>query len=821
MNGTLYKNESTSSIHNPLVSDFEMVGEPELYPSCPNGTDLNVYPPQDDIREDGSLPTLQNHSFVVNGTLDLRQWPANIPVTAQETMEAVVHVVLCELRSTGVCSPFVHYATNGTGENVNFGELHDGNHVDSEFVRIPVSSEDGLQHFRVNVPVRVNEAGSFSVLAQVVIFLTNETLYPTPMYMAIVANIPLTQSTQVLEFTNEPEILTTSQKTKNASYVLIGLAGSIMLFLLFQTCKHRKNQVLMLAQGQFLIAVLCFGLVGMVGSIFFNPKSDVYCNMLGIMLVLPVHVFYSIILARLWRIHAVISPLLLLTLEREQTFTTHLANLLNRATTCQNRKTLHRKVTDAQLARVVALWALPQVILQILRSVLTPSEVMIVWNEDMSKGMPVCNGIYENSVLEVLSGVLLLIQFLVMWVLARQSRDLPSLFNEASVIFDVTLVSVLILAIAAVVIAMTRGVTGSPKTQYIIGVLAALAMILNTSLKLILPKLQMVWRGETIVVTKLIADHNRTRRETLNSRTVKFDVYEVESRRINKLEADDDASDEDSIVLVLGDETEALMESAHDDNGGLQSIMESSLTAEQLAFNPEELGREEMDEEGRLQAILETSLSPEQIARIPPEETDGIDIANGASAPQRPTLSKTAPQTNQAWMHSSRRIVVSGEKPKREIATNADSQRFPMFAAALGSIRSLASDPPSALHLQHRQQSMQKFEIDYHPQVEDKIIISLAEPPTRRLLLRMIDAQRLLTQVNRTVLVGSTVPKEDWEQIRTLAVELGGVFKEDVEFAWETNDSDSIQRRPSPPTSSQKGTSRRIVRPRRHQSQAS
>lgn len=94
--GALYQNmlewnESSSMIENPLVSDFEMVGEPELYPRCPNGTDLDISPPQD-IREDGSLLTLRNYSFVVNGTLDLRQWPADIPVTDQNTMEAVVHV---------------------------------------------------------------------------------------------------------------------------------------------------------------------------------------------------------------------------------------------------------------------------------------------------------------------------------------------------------------------------------------------------------------------------------------------------------------------------------------------------------------------------------------------------------------------------------------------------------------------------------------------------------------------------------------------------------------------------------------------------------
>jgi uncharacterized membrane protein YeaQ/YmgE (transglycosylase-associated protein family) len=76
-----------------------------------------------------------------------------------------------------------------------------------------------------------------------------------------------------MEFRNEPELLETSQRAEIVSYVLIGLSGSFMLFMLFQMFKHRKNQVLMLAQGRFLIAMLCSGLVGMVGSIFFQSQE--------------------------------------------------------------------------------------------------------------------------------------------------------------------------------------------------------------------------------------------------------------------------------------------------------------------------------------------------------------------------------------------------------------------------------------------------------------------------------------------------------------------------------------------------------------------
>ena len=257
-------------------------------------------------------------------------------------------------------------------ETIAFGDLHGVNHVDSEFLRIKVVP-DALFEFQVDVPVQVNDPGIFSVVAGLLFFLTDIDNFPDPLYMGSVAAIPANNlSKRIMEFRNEPEILTTSGPAEIVSYVFIGLAGTVMLFLMFQLVKNRTDQVVTLTQGKFLVAMLVFGIIAMVGSIFFNPKSDLYCNMLGPMLVAPLHIFYSIILGRLWRINAVISPLLLLTLDKEQTFSTRCVEVLNKMTTCGDRQKLRRKVTDAQLARVIALWASPQIILQILNWTLTP-----------------------------------------------------------------------------------------------------------------------------------------------------------------------------------------------------------------------------------------------------------------------------------------------------------------------------------------------------------------------------------------------------------------------------------------------------------------
>jgi hypothetical protein len=79
------------------------------------------------------------------------------------------------------------------------------------------------------------------------------------------------------------------------------------------------------------------------------------------------------------------------------------------------------------------------------------------------------------------------------------------------------------------------------------------------------------------------------------------------------------------------------------------------------------------------------------------------------------------------------------------------------------------------------------IEIGYNPKLSSEIItISETEPPGRRLLLRMIDVQRLLSRVNQRVLTGLSVDRNDWEEIRNVCSALGDAFVNEVQFAWET-----------------------------------
>ena len=670
----------------------------------------------------------------------------------------------------------MHFDANDTDSTV-FGDRHGDNHIDSEFIRISISSNQ-LQSFETSVPVRVNEPGTFSVVAGLEFFLSNTTATSEPVYLATIANVPIQDN--IVQYQNEPNILYTTANAEIVSYAMIGLVGSIMLYLLYYTVKYRKEQALLLAQGYFLIAMLCTGIVTIVGTLFFNPKNDLYCKLFGPMLILPAYVFFSIILARLWRIHAVISPLLLLTLEREESLVVRACNFVNRITTCSgDPKKLRRKVTNAQLARVVLLLASPQIIVQVLALALNQNELTVQFDDTMTNGSVICDAILNYGWPEVCSAVLMALQFAFMWILARQSRDLPSLFNEAAVIFDVTLVSVILMAVCVIVMVMINGPTTSPDIQYIIGVLGTLAVIMNASVKLVLPKLRMVWRGDIIVVTKLLADHQKFR----NSGTVVIEEFVSAS----EFREEDDASDSSSVVLV-----DTCVESPIDSEIDLEELRDTSeplTTIEELGEN-KELG-------DSMQDFLTTEPLDGSGAASPNDWGNHVNYGvNSEKVPSRPSLADVATHhSNKSHHMRSKRTIFSGFESSKQtlFAGRGDhrhglnSVRNGMFSAVQMSVRNLTGDVPKG-KMHH---SVTNFAIDYNPRADDKIIVTEDETPARRLLLRMVDVQRLLTQANRTVLGGRILPKEDWELLKEAVVELGGVFEDDVEFAWQADQPSS------------------------------
>jgi hypothetical protein len=65
-----------------------------------------------------------------------------------------------------------------------------------------------------------------------------------------------------------------------------------------------------------------------------------------------------------------------------------------------------------------------------------------------------------------------------------------------------------------------------------------------------------------------------------------------------------------------------------------------------------------------------------------------------------------------------------------------------------------------------------------------KIVIREHAVPSKQLILRMIDLQGELDMINRRIMSGLSVEKEEWETVRRLTSKLEHTF-ENVEFEWE------------------------------------
>ena len=523
---------------------------------------MNVYSPEEAISDD--LRTGQNYTYTIEICLNLTNWSGDVMVSDQGTPTFGVHLTLCELGRTGFCSPFVHsnevarLRNEGkTDEDPEYGDRHADSHVDSIFSFAQQVAP--TQRINVTVPIQVNRPGSFSVVAGVIFFLSDSQqpqLFPTPLYQADVANIPF--DARIVQFRDAPEILEISNSTACFSYVMVAMTCIFLALLMHQVFVNRMNQVLMLTQGKFLLAMLAAGFVASLFSFTFLPSRDLLCNLVGPTIVLPLHIFWAVILGRMWRIHATLSPLLLLTLEKEKTWLRKVVESLHAVTRCSGKKHLRRTVTDRQLAFVILIFTLPQLFVQVLRWVMEPNESTIIFNEEETIGSVVCLHNFFNSWFEGVSIILLVCMLMCCLFLAKQSTSLPSLFNEGEAIFDVTLVALIVLAVIAVVAIMTDAPTTSPNVRYLVCQQGTLAIVAYTAIKLIIPKLVKVWRGDRVVVTQLIADHNQRRRDQKSGEQIvvphwapHLTAQETYSR--DPESAGDDDSTDSSVVIVEED----------------------------------------------------------------------------------------------------------------------------------------------------------------------------------------------------------------------------------------------------------------------------
>ena len=356
-------NQTAMPFPNPLVPDYQIQGAVELFQACPNNNTLQATDPIP--FQLGQRPrTGVWYNYTINVTLDLNtfngsEFVSNVTNTTDggrmvfrgTDLHHMVafQVILCVLGKSGFCSPFVHEQANArlAAENITtptpLGYLHGGTHVHSPFVVVPLEPRDGpLYVLSVDIPVLVYVPGDYTAIGCLQMMVVNKTTtdqynvsettlgVARPNMRYDMANA-LVGSERLITYQTPAVVLEVPFGVLVASYVAIGIVSSILLALLLETIRYRNHQILQLTQGSFLIVFLCACLVATTFSFLLQPKNDIYCRVSFPILFISLQLAFAITLGRLWRINAVISPVVRQALGEADTCTTKIFQAVGKA----------------------------------------------------------------------------------------------------------------------------------------------------------------------------------------------------------------------------------------------------------------------------------------------------------------------------------------------------------------------------------------------------------------------------------------------------------------------------------------------------------
>ena len=829
---------------NPLIEGFHIDATGvTLLRACPVGNTLQGTAPTEFLAGE-RLRTGVWYNYSVQAQLNLTALigdsggtTATPTVVADNGTFVSIQILLCVLGASGFCHPFVHEEANerlirddGVLETVPIGDRHGQSHVHSPYYLVELNittatSEQqqeqeqqdlstaaaaaaAVYHIDVQVPMLVNRPGDFFAVTAMQLYVpkeedennnTTEGTTTTRLWRYDMANA-LEQ--RVLSYQDPATILKVPNGIRYLSYCAIAIVASVILFLFHQTYKHVNHQVLQLTQGYFLLLFLWAALVATVSSFLVEPKNDAYCQAENFILLIHMQLMYAIIVGRLWRIHSVISPLLVQTLKRREGSggvmllrmrrwlglrgtsatndgaesanasslssssssgplrrgssrwskymgSTSAQDMRRRSSSLNRPKQLRKQVTAWQLSIVIAVFTLPQVVLQILSLALQPMERTLDMNEDESKGRVICSDdVSLGASLNFYGYLCFCCLILVLLFMAYSTRSLPSLFNETRVIFDLTVTTMALLIVGMVIIIATDSPTTSPVIRYIVKIGIILSTTLNTTTRIMMPKLRLVWNGEKVIVSQLVSDHNKSMRRQghpSSSPSRSPAVYdpnslqapgEIKQQKQSLKRVTSNTSSARSNSQQIFDEMDDFVNGVSENDNAKQSLNEQDdiTTGEDC---PVEI---DIRQKGVSESVGTTAFIDEERAQqqqLQPHN-ESMDLL-----PPEPTLKNVNMQS--AARQSTVRFVDS-----------LDNNNTPAAAASRHG------------HQHHH-----------------AVVIKQDEAPSRRLILKMLNLQEQLSRVNERIISGMTVPEDDWEAVRRLNRKLATAFSEDVEFEWE------------------------------------
>jgi hypothetical protein len=292
--------------------------------------------------------------------------------------------------------------------------------------------------------------------------VTNESYYRAD----IASSLTDTRVVAVTSSTNRPEVFAVEKSAKIIVGVIIGVAGTAILFCFGIIVYYRNHRVMTMAQAGLLgwLTVACFFSVLLAFLVL--PTRDAFCQYSSLAII-PSSMIPCILIGRLFRVYSTLGKAHRLgknALSSSSKPSGRAKKLLFRRSrkaeemimavlsfiafsrffgkpqkqTRRSSSSLRRATTRNDGIRLILVLSTPQIILQIIRTSLYDSGLILEWDEELMTVRQICDDSgYRWARYTGLT--LVLLQYILCLFIAWCSRDLPAAFNETYQIFKAAL----------------------------------------------------------------------------------------------------------------------------------------------------------------------------------------------------------------------------------------------------------------------------------------------------------------------------------------------------------------------------------------------
>jgi 7 transmembrane sweet-taste receptor of 3 GCPR len=274
---------------------------------------------------------------------------------------------------------------------------------------------------------------------------------------------------------DSPNIQRVSSAMTITLSVMIGIFGSLALFMFVFVLYHRNHPVMMLAQGSFLAAMTGACLFEIVATFLFLPTRDLYCALAGPLILIPMTFIAASLVGRICRVYRTLAvaqrfarnPEVGASCDWEDRFIGTLFAFANLPLVCATKSKplkrqsgLRQTATANETVSLIFLLTLPQVLVQVLVSALNDRFLEVVLDPLGNVGHVTCNrsGRWATTFGISYTAFVYMIAVVAAWV----SRSLPSAFNEKEQVFHAASISTLLSFVSITMLAIVNNPSTHP-----------------------------------------------------------------------------------------------------------------------------------------------------------------------------------------------------------------------------------------------------------------------------------------------------------------------------------------------------------------------